>query len=114
MDRGSDPICCVDDDAYRRSLVRLLKSGDYCVKSFAPKQSFHETVPVAHKAGVLVLDVRMPGMNGFDLHQKLNGLFSKLSIIMTTAGAYQSDSERALYAGDIGFPQKPFEDKSLL
>jgi len=115
MDRTSKHIYCVDDDdVYRKSLVRLLKSAGYPVESFASAQGFLDAVPVNQEAGVLILDLRMPGMNGFDLMQKRNELASRLTIIMITADAQPGDREHAISAGAIGFLQKPFEEESLL
>ena len=68
-------IYIVDDDkAYGKSLVRLLKSVGYSVESFLSAQGFLDVVPVADKAGVLILDLRMPGMSGFDLQKRMNEL----------------------------------------
>ena len=115
MDRTSKHIYCVDDDdVYRKSLVRLLKSVGYSVVSYSSAQGFLDAVPVDQEAGVLILDLRMPGMNGFDLMHKMNELASKLTIIMITADAQPGDREHAIKAGARGFLQKPFEEESLL
>jgi len=103
-----------DDDVYRRSLVRLLASAGYSVESFSSAQSFLDSVPAAHETGVLILDLRMPGMNGFDLQERMNELASKLQIIVITGDAHPADHEHAVNAGAIGFLQKPFEEEALL
>ena len=115
MDRTSKHIYFVDDDdAYRRSLVRLLKSAGYSVESFPSAQSFLDSVPAAYATGVLILDLRMPGMDGFDLQERLKELASGLAVVIITGDAHHGDRERALRAGAIGFLQKPFEEDSLL
>ncbi len=115
LDKTRNDIFFVDDDeAYRKSLVRLLTSVGYSVESFSSGQSFLESVRVAHQRGVLILDLRMPGMNGFDLQQRMNELASRLQIIIITADAHPGDRTHALNAGAIGFLQKPFEEESLL
>ena len=114
MNKTSQPIYIVDDDdAYRKSCVRLLKSAGYPVKSFLSAQSFLDSVPVAHEAGVLILDVRMPGMDGFALQERLNELESRLKIIFITADAQQGDKEHALRSGAMAFLQKPFQEQIL-
>ena len=115
MGRVLKHIYCVDDDeAYRKSLVRLLKSAGYSVESFSSAEGFFDVVPVGQEAGVLILDLRMPGMNGFHLMQRMNELASRLAIIMITADAQPGDREHAMSSGAIGFLQKPFEAESLL
>jgi len=76
-----------DDDVYRKSLVRLLVSAGYSVKSFPSAQSFLNSVPVAHETGVLILDLRMPGMDGFALQKRLNELTSNAKLYAMLASA---------------------------
>ena len=103
-----------DDDVYRRSLVRLLASAGYSVESFPSAQSFLDSVPVDHETGVLILDLRMPGINGFDLQKRMNELASRFKIIFITADEQPGDRDHAINAGAIGFLQKPFEEESLM
>ena len=109
-----DIYIVVDDEAYARSLIRLLKSVGYAAESFLSAQSFLESVPVANKTGLLILDLRMPGMDGFDLQKRLNELASRLEIIFITADAQPGDRDHAIKAGATGFLQKPFQEESLL
>ena len=102
-----------DDDAFRRSLVRLLKSAGYFVEAFPSSQCFLDSVPVDYKEGILILDLRMPGMNGFQLQRKLKELRSGLKIIFITADIQPGDRDYAIRNGAIGFLQKPFQDESL-
>jgi FixJ family two-component response regulator len=103
-----------DDDGYRNSLVQLLESVGYSVESFLSGQSFLDAVPVADKTGVLILDLRMPGMTGFDLQKRMNELASRFNIIIITADAQPGDRDHAIEAGAIGFLQKPFQEAPLL
>ena len=114
MDKTPDHIYFVDDDAgYRRSLTRLLTSAGYPAESFSSAQSFLDSVPVDYKTGVLILDLRMPGMDGFTLQDRLSELRSKLKVVIITADAQPGDRDRAIRSGAIGFLQKPFEAESL-
>jgi len=102
-----------DDESVRRALGRLLKSAGYGAEAFRSAQSFLDSVP-AETRGILILDVRMPDMDGFQLQEKLNSLGSRLQIIFITAHAQAGERERAMNAGAKGFLQKPFSDESLL
>ena len=115
MDKTAYNIYCVDDDdAYRKSLVRLLASVGYSVEAFASAQDFLDSVPVARQTGVLILDLRMPGMNGFELQHRMNELASRLAVIIITADEQPGDRDHARDAGAIGFLAKPFPEASLL
>ena len=102
-----------DDEKFCQSLKRLLLSAGYFVESFSSAQCFLDSVPVDYKAGILILDLRMPGMDGFALQKKMNELKSDLQIIFITADAQPGYRDRAIKAGAIGFLQKPFQEESL-
>ena len=74
---------------------------------------FIDSVPVQYETGVLILDLRMPGMDGFALQKKMNEYRSQLKIIVITADVQRGDRDRAIQSGAIGFLQKPFQDESL-
>ena len=114
MSKTPDNIYIVDDDdKYGQSLKRLLKSAGYFAESFLSAQSFLDSVPVDYETGILILDLRMPGMDGFALQEKMNELRSPLRIIFITADAQPGDRDHAIKDGAIGFLQKPFHDESL-
>ncbi len=114
MNRTQHDIYIVDDDkAYGKSLVRLLESVGYSAELFLSAQSFLDSVPVAYKTGVLILDLRMPSMDGLDLQQRMKELSSRLKIIFITADAQSGDRDRAIKAGAISFLQKPFGEQIL-
>jgi len=103
-----------DDEIFRKSLKRLLQSNDYFAEDFSSAQSFLDSIPVYDAKGILFLDLRMPGMNGFQLQEKLNELRSELEIIFITADAQPGDRDHAIESGAVGFLQKPFQEESLL
>ncbi len=102
-----------DDEPVRRALSRLMKSAGHIAETFHSAQSFLDSVP-PDTQGILILDIRMPGIDGFQIQEKLNALCSKLQIIFITAHAEAGDRERAMEVGAKGFLQKPFSDESLL
>ena len=114
MDKTPNHLYLIDDDEkYLKSLVRLLTSAGYSVESFSSARSFLDSVPVAHVKNVLILDLRMPGMDGLDLQQRMNELASKMKIIFITADEQSSDRDHAIEAGAIAFLQKPFQEQNL-
>lgn len=102
-----------DDESVCRALQRLMKSAGFGVETFSSAQSFLDSVPTDTK-GCLILDMCMPGIDGFELQRRLNDRRSLLHIIFITAHAQAGDRERAMKRGAIGFLQKPFDDQSLL
>ena len=102
-----------DDEGYRKSLVHLLNSADYSVESFPSAQDFLDSVSDAHETGVLMLDLRMPGMDGFALQKRLNELAGRLEIVFITADAQPGDRERAFRSGAAAFLQKPLQEETL-
>jgi FixJ family two-component response regulator len=88
-------------------------SAGYSAETFSSGQSFLDSVPVNYTTGILILDLRMPGMDGFTLQQKINKLRSRLQIIIITADTQPGDREHAIKSGAIGFLQKPFQEESL-
>ena len=115
MNENLTHIFVVDDDAkYCKSLVRLLTASGYIVESFLSAQSFLDSVPADSMTSLLILDLRMPGMDGFALQKRINELRFPLEIIILTADAQPGDREQALREGAIGFLQKPFQEESLL
>ena len=103
-----------DDEPYRKSIVRLLKSVGYDATSFSSAEQFLDSIVIDKETGVLILDLRMPGMDGFELQQRMNEAKSRIQIIFITADAHNGDREYALESGAIEFLLKPFEDQALI
>jgi two-component system, LuxR family, response regulator FixJ len=102
-----------DDEPVRKALSRLLRSAGYEAETFSLGSIFLDSVPTDTQ-GILILDIRMPDIDGFGMQEKLNALRSNLQIIFITAHAEAGDRKRAIESGAKGFLQKPFSDKSLL
>jgi FixJ family two-component response regulator len=102
-----------DDDSLRKALKRLLQSVGFDAKAFASAQEFlsgrHHEVP-----GCLILDVRMPGVNGLELQAQLVASGSTMPVIFITAHEDAQVRAQAMKAGAIAFLQKPFDDEHLL
>jgi FixJ family two-component response regulator len=107
-------VYVVDDDpAVRRSLVRLLRSVGYTVNSFASPLEFldfqHPDAPRC-----LILDVKMPGLSGLELQERLADKEISCPIIFITGHGTVPMSVRAMKAGAVDFLEKPFDSEDLL
>ncbi|MHC4570798.1 MAG: response regulator [Planctomycetota bacterium] len=102
-----------DDESVCRSLRRLIRSVGLNVRTFTSAKDFLnqgcQNVP-----GCLVLDVRMPEMDGLELQKRLVDSGSKMPIIFISAHEDISTCEQGLRAGAVAFLQKPFEDQILI
>ena len=107
-------VFVVDDDwSVGNSIELLLRSVGIQARTFQSAQEFLDTYePGIH--GCLVLDVRMPGMSGIELQDRLGEKGSTLPIIFVTAHGDVPMSVDAMKAGAVDFIQKPFRDQDLL
>lgn len=107
-------VFIVDDDASVRSLLsKLIQSIGLRVEAFASSGEFL-TQPLPSGPACLVLDVRMPGLSGLDLQERLAQLGLDIPIIFITGFGNVPQSVRAMKAGAVDFLQKPFENQVLL
>jgi two-component system response regulator FixJ len=102
-----------DDDAVRDSLQMVLESVGHRVEAFANADRFMAAY-TPELAGCLVLDIRMPGMNGMELQRKLNELNSILPIIFVTGHGDVPMAVEAMQQGAVDFVQKPYREQELL
>ncbi|MCX7059150.1 MAG: response regulator FixJ [Pseudomonadota bacterium] len=102
-----------DDDAVRTSLRLLLKSVGLPVETFASAQEFVDSFD-AERAGCLVLDIRMPGMSGLELQQRLNEIHAIVPIVFITGHGDVPMAVEAMQHGAVDFIQKPFRDQDLI
>ena len=102
-----------DDELVRRAVTRLLKSDGYSVEAFASPQAILDA-GTADQAACLVLDLRMPGLNGLELIEELRRLGVATPVVFITGHADVPTSVRAMKAGAIEFLEKPFDDERLL
>lgn len=102
-----------DDDAVRESLQLVLESLGHTVSAYASAGAFLEQFN-SDLAGCLVLDIRMPGMNGMELQRKLNDSNSMLPIIFVTGHGDVPMAVEAMQQGAFDFIQKPYREQELL
>jgi FixJ family two-component response regulator len=107
-------VFVVDDDAsVRGALARLLHSAGYQTETFASAEGFLAQSRF-DAPGCILLDVRMPGLNGLELQQALTAADRQLPIVFITGHGDVPMSVRAMKAGAEDFLPKPFDDEELL
>ena len=108
------PIYIVDDDASVRDAVgRLVRSAGWKVETFGSAQEFLAS-PWADVPSCLILDVRLPGLSGLELQQRLAKAGARTSIIFLTGHGDIPTSVRAIKAGALEFLTKPYADADLI
>ena len=114
MTESRTTVVVVDDDAsVRRGLERLLGCAGYNVESFASARDFLARGDY-DRPGCLVLDVRMPGQSGLDLHRVLVESHHDIPVIFITGHGDIPMAVRAMKAGAVDFLPKPFDAQALL
>jgi RNA polymerase sigma factor (sigma-70 family) len=110
-----DPVIfLVDDDAsVRKSLSRLISSAGYPVESFSSAREFLNRNS-SEEPGCLLLDLRMPDINGIELQEELVLTGNSLPIIFISAHADVPISVRAMKGGAVDFLTKPFSGDQLV
>ena len=111
---NSPLISIVDDDeSMRASLDNLMRSVGYRAQAFPSAEAFLSSGQMDGTA-CLILDVRMPGMNGLDLQDHLVASGAGVPIIFVTSHIDDDLRARALDAGAVTFLYKPFDENELL
>jgi FixJ family two-component response regulator len=114
MNAPRELICVVDDDqSVRRGLRRLFKSAGYAAEMFASAEDYLAREAFAGPI-CLVLDVRMPGLNGLDLQQALESRGAREQIVFVTGHADVPTCTQAMKNGAVDFLMKPFDDVELI
>ncbi len=114
MSEHEPTVFVVDDDPGVGDAIRLLlRSVGLATEVFLSGREFLEAFD-PERPGCLVLDVRMPGMSGLELQEKLAERGSTLPIIFVTAHGDIPMAVNAVKAGAEDFVQKPFRDQELL
>ena len=102
-----------DDEAIRRSAGFMLKTSGYSVKSYESGVDLLKDAS-SLEPGCILLDIRMPGMDGLEVQRKLQEKGIALPVIIMTGHGDVSLAVQAMKAGAVDFIEKPFEKASLL
>jgi FixJ family two-component response regulator len=111
---GAATVFVIDDDAdVRAAIAGLLKFEGLRCEAFATAQEFLHN-PSPDGPACLVLDVRLPGMNGLDVQRELADAGVPIPIIFITGHGDIPMSVKAMKSGAVEFLTKPFNDQDLL
>ncbi|TAN30688.1 MAG: response regulator transcription factor [Castellaniella sp.] len=111
--QASSMIYIVDDDeAVRDSLRWLLEANGYTVRSYAGAEEFL-TAYDPNQVGVLIADVRMPGMSGLELQETLIARKAPLPIVFITGHGDVPMAVSTMKKGAVDFLEKPFNEADL-
>ena len=111
---GFPLISIVDDDDFlRNSLDNLIRSLGFRVQGFSSAEAFLNSDQVRDTA-CLILDVRMPGMSGRELHRQIVAANWRIPVIFVTSYADGGEQAQALEAGAVDYLYKPFREEDLI
>ena len=102
-----------DDELFRRSIERLVRSAGFTVEAFGSAEEFLERGDLDRTA-CAILDMKLPGMSGLDLQQRLNTTPTPIPIVFVSAHDESMMQANALRAGAVAFLRKPFDNCTLL
>ena len=102
-----------DEDSVRRSLDFLLRAAGYRTARWEDGETFLKAADKAEPACVL-LDVRMPGMDGLQVQAEMAGRGYNMPVVVLTGHGDISTAVRAMQGGAVDFLEKPFNRERLL
>lgn len=102
-----------DDESICRSLKVLLMTYGFKVSTFLSAEEYF-SAGQNNDPDCLIMDVHMPGMNGWEALRQVIKSGSKYPVIMISVDVNYANNKRALQAGAMGYLQKPFTDQALI
>ena len=115
MEPTHSPLVAIvdDDELFRRSIERLVRAAGFTVEAFGSAEDFLERGDLDRTA-CAILDMKLPGMNGLDLQQRLIARPTPMPIVFVSAHEEAMTRANAMRAGAIAFLKKPFDNNALL
>lgn len=102
-----------DEEAIRRSIGFMLKTSGFAVHSYSSGDDFLAAVKSA-EVGCVLMDIRMPGMDGLEVHEEMRRRGITLPVIVLTGHGDVNLAVRTIKGGAIDFIEKPFEKATLI
>jgi FixJ family two-component response regulator len=110
----AETVYVVDDDTSVCTAVRrLLKSAQYRVHTFTSAEEFRQS-DFKSRPGCLLLDIRLPGISGFEFQQELLASGVRMPVIFITGHDRAGMEEQAMKLGATAYLRKPFDEEALL
>jgi len=110
----ADTVYVVDDDASVCNAVRrLLRLAQYRVRTFASAEEFRQS-DFKSSPACLLLDIRLPGISGFELQEQLLASGVRMPVIFVTGHDRAGMEEQAMRLGATAYLRKPFDEETLL
>jgi FixJ family two-component response regulator len=109
-------VAIVDDDAGMRAAIEdLLNSNGWRTRSFPSAEAFLQSMDGGEPPGCLILDYRLPGMSGLELHRELQAQGRDIPVIFATADdeAFRLLQSSAAKADALAVLRKPFDSDEL-
>jgi FixJ family two-component response regulator len=102
-----------DDDSVRLMLDTLLRSVKLNVRTYSSTEEFLKTNS-SNAPGCIVLDIRLPGVNGLDFQEQLQEIGISLPVVLMTGHGDIPMTVRGMKAGAVDFLPKPFRDQDMI
>lgn len=102
-----------DDESMRGALEGLFESVGLDTQGYAAAREFL-SIELADRPGCIVIDIRLPDMNGLDFQAQLTDIGVRLPVVMMTGYGDIPMSVRAMKRGAVDFLSKPFHDQDML
>lgn len=112
LHRGETVFIVDDDEAMRDSLTWLLEGNGYQVRSFSSAEQFLAAYD-ASQVSCVILDVRMPGMSGPELQERMIAENIDIPIVFITGHGDVPMAVTTMKRGAIDFIEKPFDESEL-
>jgi len=107
-------VAIIDDDAsVRKSTLRLIRSFGYGAEAFSSGEEFLRS-PLCERTACLVLDVRMPDMDGLEVQRRVLERELHIPVIFISGRASDEEERQARSAGAVDFLRKPIAAPTLL
>jgi len=102
-----------DDESVRKAFKRLFRSVNFDVETFSSAEEFLQSQK-PNKNSCIIIDIKMPGLTGFNLQRKLAAQGIQIPVIVISASDDAQVREQARELGAVAFFRKPIDDQALL
>jgi len=114
--KGSVPTVHLidDDDSFRTAIARVLQFAGYRIREYSSAEAFLLQQSARSDSGCILLDLRMPGPSGLELHEAIGRMEDALPVVFVSGHGDVVSTARAMKTGAVDFLVKPVDRDSLL